>query len=101
MGFRGTKGKLVKVFQGGVCVGIGVERTPGFYEVTANSILPDCDGWSDRKINKYMAKLEADMTLYSQSQEMLQMLKTLIEDGGFNEFTIRETESLIKKATTI
>lgn len=101
MKFKGTKGELVKIYQGDICIGIGVPITPDYHEVTENSILPDCEGWSDKKIDKHMVKLEADMTLYSQSPEMLRMLKTLLKDGGFNEFTIRETELLIKKATTI
>lgn len=97
--FKGTKGKLQKVYQSGICIGIGVIQKDGYTEMTANSILPDCDDMTDKEVDKYMEVLEADMTLYSHAPEMLEYIKMYYKYLNLDDQ--KKAEELITKATTI
>lgn len=107
MEFKGTKGQHKKVYQGDICIGIGVETSTNYFEMTAHSILPDCEDMSDKEVDKCLRTLEADMTLYSKAPEILEMLKILIQDieeGNYSRQTgydLKEAKKLIKQATTI
>ncbi|WP_343566307.1 hypothetical protein [Sphingobacterium sp.] len=102
MKFKGTKGQHKKVYQGDICIGIGVETSPNYFEMTAHSILPDCEDMSDKEVDKCMRTLEADMTLYSKAPAMLEMLKhvlALAQCG--NIVDAYKIEELIESATKI
>ena len=103
MEFKGTKGKLQKVYVTDVCIGIGVVQKNGYTEMTANSILPDVEELSDKQIKVEMKKLEADMTLYAHAPEMLEMLakiEPMLRERHLYG-TACDVRDLLTRATTI
>lgn len=105
--FKGTKGELKKVYSHDVCIGIGVRTADGYHEMTANSILPDVEEMGNDEIDRALEIVEADMTLYAHSKEMLKTLesvKDLLEAyPGEAEMHLKATQirDLIQRATNI
>lgn len=106
--FKGTKGKLTKIYNGNVCIGIGVPIGKNYFEFTANSVIPDCEGWSDKKVSASLEVMEYDMTLYSHAPEMIEMLiemkSAMLElmnhqDGWEDDYT--KLCELIESATNL
>lgn len=70
--FKGTKGKLELQYVSGVCIGIG---TIGDYsQITANSVLPN----TDEEYENERAEIEANMTLYATSPELLWAIQSML-----------------------
>ena len=93
-----TKGKWVKVYVSGCCIGVGAqdENYADYQEMICNSILPNTDmGYDEEK--EY---IEADMTLISKAPEMYEAIKLYMESnlGGENEFkAVNIFKSLLKE----
>ncbi|HEY4482394.1 MAG TPA: hypothetical protein VI489_06035 [Candidatus Brocadiaceae bacterium] len=70
--FKGTPGKLELKYVSRICIGIGtVEIADGYSQITANSILPE----TDKEYKKERVEIEANMTLYASSPELLEALQ--------------------------
>lgn len=100
--FKGTKEKLKPVYVSGVCIGIGT--IGDISEMKANSILPD----TDEEYKKEKSEIVANMVLFSNAYEMLQMLQdasntlkmaSLIDKSNTCEKQQQAIDKLIKEIT--